>query len=542
MEEQLSWTDDLPLCHLSGVESATNQTYNSEGLAKEEHPCEDNWLKFRNVVNMSDEDAGPSQSSCTSKTKRRQHNFTSHELDIIIEMAMDKLHSSNRQLSTSSKARIWDDITQQVNVVAPCRRLANEVKKRWFDFKQKLKQKVRDQRAHSQATGGGFPAPLDLAPLEKKALACLDDASVLGVGYIDTGCLPPLLQPLSPLALKEEEVEESAQEENQLTVVEVALDGEEIRREQARVTLQQTLSHFSEHVQHHNDAIVSNTCDISNTLARIEHKLDTNLQNMNSNLHNINSTLTNLCNLFSRFLDQPHTSQRHPLIDTPSPKPIMYTQNRQPNFATPDPQSHHTNVSPLYSPHFSTAAPQFSPIQQSDPNSSLPPAQPPDTSLPPAQPPDTSLPPAQPPDTSLPPAQPPDTSLPPAQPHDTSLPPAQPPDTSMPSVQPPAHPPSIYMPPATSLPLAHPSEPHGYLPGYPHGYLPGYPNGYPHGYPHGYLPAYLPGYPLASSGCRRSHPADQMTFGSSSKPSTSRLTRSQVKTTKKPPAKKRKKK
>ncbi|XP_018425398.1 PREDICTED: TGF-beta-activated kinase 1 and MAP3K7-binding protein 1, partial [Nanorana parkeri] len=50
--EQLSWTDDLPLCHLSGIGSATNRTYNSEGLGKEEHPCEDNWLKFRGENNI----------------------------------------------------------------------------------------------------------------------------------------------------------------------------------------------------------------------------------------------------------------------------------------------------------------------------------------------------------------------------------------------------------------------------------------------------------------------------------------------------------
>ncbi|XP_071983752.1 TGF-beta-activated kinase 1 and MAP3K7-binding protein 1 isoform X2 [Engystomops pustulosus] len=50
--EQLSWTDDLPLCHLSGVGSATNRSYNSEGAAKEEHPGEDNWLKFRGDNNI----------------------------------------------------------------------------------------------------------------------------------------------------------------------------------------------------------------------------------------------------------------------------------------------------------------------------------------------------------------------------------------------------------------------------------------------------------------------------------------------------------
>ncbi|OCT83111.1 TGF-beta-activated kinase 1 and MAP3K7-binding protein 1 [Xenopus laevis] len=50
--EQQSWTDDLPLCNLSGVGSASNQTYNSEGLGKEEHPCEDNWIKFSGDNNI----------------------------------------------------------------------------------------------------------------------------------------------------------------------------------------------------------------------------------------------------------------------------------------------------------------------------------------------------------------------------------------------------------------------------------------------------------------------------------------------------------
>ncbi|XP_073448651.1 TGF-beta-activated kinase 1 and MAP3K7-binding protein 1 isoform X2 [Aquarana catesbeiana] len=50
--DSMSWTDDLPLCHLSGIGSATNRTYNPEGLGKEEHPCEDNWLKFRGENNI----------------------------------------------------------------------------------------------------------------------------------------------------------------------------------------------------------------------------------------------------------------------------------------------------------------------------------------------------------------------------------------------------------------------------------------------------------------------------------------------------------
>lgn len=46
-EQQPSWTDDLPSCHLSGVGSAPNRSYSADGKGTEGHPLEDNWLKFR---------------------------------------------------------------------------------------------------------------------------------------------------------------------------------------------------------------------------------------------------------------------------------------------------------------------------------------------------------------------------------------------------------------------------------------------------------------------------------------------------------------
>ncbi|XP_054997118.1 TGF-beta-activated kinase 1 and MAP3K7-binding protein 1 isoform X1 [Sorex araneus] len=50
-EQQPSWTDDLPLCHLSGVGSAPNRSYSADGKAVESHPPEDSWLKFRSDNN-----------------------------------------------------------------------------------------------------------------------------------------------------------------------------------------------------------------------------------------------------------------------------------------------------------------------------------------------------------------------------------------------------------------------------------------------------------------------------------------------------------
>lgn len=41
------WTDDLPVCRLSGVGSATNQLYREDGMRQEEHPCEDHSFHVR---------------------------------------------------------------------------------------------------------------------------------------------------------------------------------------------------------------------------------------------------------------------------------------------------------------------------------------------------------------------------------------------------------------------------------------------------------------------------------------------------------------
>ncbi|XP_025089983.1 TGF-beta-activated kinase 1 and MAP3K7-binding protein 1-like isoform X2 [Pomacea canaliculata] len=51
MQGQISWTDDLPVCHLSGVGLSTNQIYREDGNRREEHECEDRNFHFRHAGN-----------------------------------------------------------------------------------------------------------------------------------------------------------------------------------------------------------------------------------------------------------------------------------------------------------------------------------------------------------------------------------------------------------------------------------------------------------------------------------------------------------
>lgn len=46
-QEQTSWTDDLTVCHLSGIGYGTNRIYQVDGTSTEAHSLEDGWLRFR---------------------------------------------------------------------------------------------------------------------------------------------------------------------------------------------------------------------------------------------------------------------------------------------------------------------------------------------------------------------------------------------------------------------------------------------------------------------------------------------------------------
>jgi len=49
MDDLNCWTDDLPVCHMSGVGFSTNQVYRPDGLRREEHEFEDHSFHFKFV-------------------------------------------------------------------------------------------------------------------------------------------------------------------------------------------------------------------------------------------------------------------------------------------------------------------------------------------------------------------------------------------------------------------------------------------------------------------------------------------------------------
>ncbi|XP_075067150.1 myb-related transcription factor, partner of profilin-like [Mixophyes fleayi] len=148
-------------------------------------------------------DAGASTPPGLVERTRCRPKFSEREIEILVEMTIDKFYASSRRLSASKKIRHWEEITAQVNAIAPCQRMPREVQKRWDDYIEELKEKILQGRRHTERTGFGPPIDHVLTPLEERASFGISEESLVGVvGGIDTGCDPPLTGALSPLERK----------------------------------------------------------------------------------------------------------------------------------------------------------------------------------------------------------------------------------------------------------------------------------------------------------------------------------------------------
>ncbi|XP_075070782.1 uncharacterized protein LOC142159857 isoform X5 [Mixophyes fleayi] len=118
--------------------------------------------------------------------KRRRPNFSYHEVDILVNNVVDILFAASKNLTASGKLAVWQQITQKVNAVAPIIRSVEEVKKRWQDFKRRLKDKLREYHRHARETGREPCSQLQLTTLEQRAMTCIQPEQIHGLHIVDT--------------------------------------------------------------------------------------------------------------------------------------------------------------------------------------------------------------------------------------------------------------------------------------------------------------------------------------------------------------------
>ncbi|XP_063804977.1 uncharacterized protein LOC134983156 isoform X4 [Pseudophryne corroboree] len=138
----------------------------------------------------SEEEGGPRSqtpvSQASTQKRRRQPPFTKRELNILVPQAIGKIHFGRKNMGAGMKDRIWCEITDAVNAVGKIVRTPQEVRRRWADFKSRLKQKKAAHWDAARATGGGsLPDTVEYTELEEQALVCVPYEEVSGVSEID---------------------------------------------------------------------------------------------------------------------------------------------------------------------------------------------------------------------------------------------------------------------------------------------------------------------------------------------------------------------
>ncbi|XP_063814336.1 uncharacterized protein LOC135054863 [Pseudophryne corroboree] len=146
----------------------------------------------RNVPKMSGTNHATQESNpLPAHKKRRQPCFSRKELDILVHLAMEKIHHGPKNMGAPTKARLWQEITDAVNKEAPIVRTVGEVRRRWADFRCRLKLKMRERRLHGRRTGGGhLPQSLEYTTLEVQAMGCIEEQEFIGFASVDSARPP----------------------------------------------------------------------------------------------------------------------------------------------------------------------------------------------------------------------------------------------------------------------------------------------------------------------------------------------------------------
>ncbi|XP_066463056.1 myb-related transcription factor, partner of profilin-like [Eleutherodactylus coqui] len=103
----------------------------------------------------------------TPRTKNKKR-FTEPEVNKLVDtiLAYTKQLVGPNRLNASGKAATWDKVKKEVNKVGGMRRKTQECKRKWGDYRRKVKQDVKDLNMQS-STGGPMPPLKDkLSPRE----------------------------------------------------------------------------------------------------------------------------------------------------------------------------------------------------------------------------------------------------------------------------------------------------------------------------------------------------------------------------------------
>ncbi|XP_075428886.1 uncharacterized protein LOC142467290 isoform X2 [Ascaphus truei] len=106
----------------------------------------------------------------TEKVKKRRPKFTASEVFVLVTTVLehyDRLFGAKASKTPfAEKIAIWQIVLDNINSVGVMRRGMEETKKRWHDYKRRLKEKVADIRKQASNPEGGPLLNIHMTPLE----------------------------------------------------------------------------------------------------------------------------------------------------------------------------------------------------------------------------------------------------------------------------------------------------------------------------------------------------------------------------------------
>ncbi|XP_075047175.1 uncharacterized protein LOC142107574 [Mixophyes fleayi] len=87
--------------------------------------------------------------------KKRRLRFTDPEIHILVDTILAHIEQlfGHKSLNASGKAAVWDSVVKKVNEVGVLKRTVIECKKRWSDYKRKVKQCIDRVKMQSYLSG-----------------------------------------------------------------------------------------------------------------------------------------------------------------------------------------------------------------------------------------------------------------------------------------------------------------------------------------------------------------------------------------------------
>ena len=120
------------------------------------------------------------ESNMADIKRQRCSNWSKNETSLLKNLVSDNEAVLNSKYSNSvtnlKKKEVWDEITEQVNLLGVCKRTQTEVKTKWSNIARDLKRDFTSYRKESSKTGGG-PGPEIPSQDDQRLLSFMEKTS-----------------------------------------------------------------------------------------------------------------------------------------------------------------------------------------------------------------------------------------------------------------------------------------------------------------------------------------------------------------------------